>query len=238
MNKLKITKFESVLLVLIVIFSIKFTNAQFSFGASYGIQVPGRQDLKFRYYENGVLLENIKTTEVHSPPSQIFNLNLTYWKKKYGFRLDFFAWEQVSEANEFETEQLPPFFRVEQGRDAFYFSILRKVRFPFMSEETQQKSKSFSFFGVGIGQAITEVEQGRTQWRGAFKLSYSLSTYLTDKLSAQFEFNYLLTRDIDNLPNREGWYVDTSGRWFPLRFGPHWDTRFYAFQLGLKWDLF
>lgn len=237
MDKLKKT-FESIIYVLIFTLFVDSTYAQFSIGGSYGIQIPGRQDLKFRRYEDGALQENIKTKEVHSTPSSIFNLNATYWRKKYGIRLDFFGWEHISEANEFETDELPPFLRIVQGREAIYFSILRKTRFPFMSEAVQQKSKSFSYFGLGIGQAITEIEQGRTQWRGAFKLSYGLSTYITKKLSTQFEFNYLLTRDIDNLPNREGWFVDTSGRWFPLRFGPHWDTRFYAFQLGLQWDLF
>jgi hypothetical protein len=238
MNLLKKRVFESILLILIFTFFVESTYAQFSIGASYGIQIPGRQDLKFRRYEDGILQENIKTTEVHSIPSPILNINATYWRKKYGFSLDFFGWEHISEANEFETDELPPFYRIEQGREAFFFSVLRKTRFPFMSKETQQATKSYSFFGIGIGETITEIEQGRTQWRAAFKLSYSLSVPVAKKIRAQFQFNYLLTRDIDTLPNRDGWYVDTSGRWFPIRFGPHWDTRFYAFQLGLQWDLF
>ncbi|VAV86063.1 hypothetical protein MNBD_BACTEROID02-202 [hydrothermal vent metagenome] len=236
MSTLKQFIFISILLSLF--FFNESIYAQFSIGTSYGIQIPGRQDLKFRRYQDGVLQENIKTTEVHSTPSPILNINATYWMKKYGLRLDYYSWEHRSAANEFETNELPPFYRIVQGRDAIFFSILRKSRFPFLSKEDSNKSKKYSFFGIGIGETLTEVEQGRTQWRAAFKLSYSLSVPVTKKLNALFEFKYLLTRDIDTLPNKNGWFVDTSGRWFPFRFGPHWDTRYYVFQLGLQWNLF
>ena len=235
MNALKQYTFISILLGF---FFNDSAYAQFSIGASYGIQIPGRQDLKFRLYQDGILQENIKTTEVHSSVSSIANINATYWFKKYGFRLDYYSWEHISAANEFETNELPPFYRIVQGRDAIFFSILRKSRFPFTSKENQQASNKYSFFGIGIGETLTEVEQGRTQWRAAFKLSYSLSLPIAKKLNAILEFKYLLTRDIDTLPNQNGWLVDTSGRWFPLRFGPHWDTRYYVFQFGLQWNLF
>ncbi|MCF6307823.1 MAG: hypothetical protein L3J09_07690 [Flavobacteriaceae bacterium] len=212
--------------------------AQLTVGMSYGIQIPGRQDLKFRRYEDGELVENIKTSEVHSTPSPILNINATYWLKKYGFRLDYMEWEHISEASDFETDEPPPFYRIEQGREAFFFSVLRKSRFPFSSKEELQNPNKYSSFGIGIGNTLTTVEKGRTQWRAAFKLSYGLTMPITKKLSASFEFNYLLTRDIDTLPNKDGWFVDTSGRWFPLRFGPHFDTRYYTFQFGLKWKLF
>lgn len=231
-------QFTFILILLGLFFFNESANAQFSIGASYGIQIPGRQDLKFRRYENGVLQENIKTTEVHSSVSPILNINVTYWLKKYGFRLDYLGWEHISTANEFLTTGLPPFYRIEQGREAFFFSLLRKSRFPFSGKEDKQVSNKYSFFGIGIGETLTEVERGRTQWRAAFKLSYSLSVPIAKKLNALFEFKYLLTRDIDTLPNKDGWFVDTSGRWFPLRFGPHWDTRYYVFQFGLQWNLF
>jgi len=225
-------------ILLSFLFYHESAKAQFSIGAGIGIQIPGRQDLKFRRYEDGVLQENIKTTEVHSFVSPILNINATYWFTKYGFRLDYYSWEHRSSANEFETNELPPFYRIVQGRDAIFFNILRKSRFPFTSKKNQQGSDKFSYFGIGIGETLTEVEEGRTQWRAAFKLSYSLSLPITKKINAVLEFKYLLTRDIDTLPNKNGWLVDTSGRWFPLRFGPHWDTRYYVFQFGLQWNLF
>lgn len=238
MSNFKKNTFVSTLLVLIFILFAESTYAQFSIGSSYGIQIPGRQDLKFRRYQDGILEENIKTTEVHSSVTPIFNINATYYFKKYGVRLDYYGWEHISEANEFLTNELPPFYRIEQGREAFFFSVLRKYRFPFLGKDSNQSSDKYSFLGIGIGETLTEVEQGRTQWRAAFKLSYSLSLPITKRVRALLEFNYLLTRDIDTLPNKNGWFVDTSGRWFPFRFGPHWDTRYYTFQLGLQWNLF
>jgi len=225
-------------LKLILIFFSIATDAQFSVGVSYGIQIPGRQDLKFRRYENNVLQENIKTTFVKTNISPVFNIDATYWTKKYGFRLSYFEWEHISTAKEFLTDELPPFFRIEQSRESIYFTILRKTRFPFMSKEKQYLSKKYSFIGIGIGETLTEVERGRTQWRAAFLVSYSLSVPLLKKVRAVAEFKFLLTRDIDTLPNKDGWLVDTSGRWHFFRFGPHWDTKYHAIQIGLQWDIF
>ncbi len=213
------------------------TYSQLYVGSSYGLQIPGRQDLKFRLYNNGELIENIRTTEVHSRVTPILNFNISYWFKKYGVRFDYYGWEHISEANEFLTNELPPFYRIEQGRDGIFFNILRKSRFPFSGKKEIDASKH-AFFGIGIGRTFTEVEKGRNQWRWAFKVSYGISYQITKRINAVFEFNYLLTMDIDTLPNKNGWFVDTSGRWFPLRFGPHWDTRYYAFQFGLQYRVF
>ncbi|MBD99205.1 MAG: hypothetical protein CMO34_05115 [Verrucomicrobia bacterium] len=210
------------------------TYGQFSIVAGYGIQVPGRQDLKFRRYQDGVLKDNIRTTEVHSYATPIFNLSASYWLKRYGIRLDFYNWEHISVANELETKEVPPFYKIVQGRDAFFLSILRKSSFPFASKESQEESDKYSYFGIGFGETLTEVEQGETQWRAAFKFSYGLSVPIVKKINAIIAFKYLLTRDIDTLPNQNGWFVDTSGTRFPFRFGPHWDTRYYVLQTGLQ----
>ncbi len=236
MNKLNPYIFIAILFG-ILLFN-ESTHAQFSIGASYGIQIPGKQDLKFIRYENGAIEEIMRTSEVHSSASPILNLTATYWFKKYGFRFDYMEWEHISEASDFETNELPPFFRIEQSRDAFFFSALRKFRFPFTPKGEPLNSNKYSYIGIGIGNTLTMVDRGRNQWRAAFNLSYGLSYPIVKNLNASFEFKYMLTRDIDTLPNKNGWFVDTSGRWFPFRFGPHFDTRYYVFQFGLQWNIF
>ncbi|HHC78436.1 MAG TPA: hypothetical protein ENK46_01035 [Flavobacteriia bacterium] len=223
---------------LIFLFVFQSVSAQFSVGVSYGIQIPGRQDLKFRRYENTVLQENIKTTYVQTNITPVLTVDATYWINKYGIRLSYFEWEHISTAKEFLTDERPPFFRIEQSREAFYVSILRKSSFPFLPEEQRQTTKKYTYFGIGIGETLTEVERGRTQWRAAFLLSYSLSIPIVKKIRAIAAFKFLLTRDIDTLPNKDGWFVDTSGRWHPFRFGPHWDTKYHVFQVGLQWEPF
>jgi hypothetical protein len=212
--------------------------AQFSVSASYGFQIPGKQDLKFRQYADNVLLQNIKTTYVKSDITPIYNIGLTYWGENYGYRLSYFEWEHISTAKKFLTDEIPPFNSIKQGRDAIFFSLLFKTRFPFRIKENPNISKNYSFIGLGIGETLTEVEGGRTQWRAAFKLSYSHSVPIAKNLRALIEFKLLITRDIDTLPNQDGWFVDTSGRWSPVRFGPHWDTKYHAIQFGLEWNIF
>jgi hypothetical protein len=237
---MKKIKFPIACLVLLLI-SLFFSQpvfSQFSIGTSYGIQIPGRQDLKFRYYENNILTQEIKTTYVYTSITPIFNLNATYWFDKYGIRFDYFGWEHISTAKEFETPDTPPFNGLEQGRDALIFSVLRKMRFPFISKEKQLSSNTFSSVGIGIGETLTEVKKGRTQWRAAFQLSYNLSVPIIKNVNGTLEFKYLLTRDIDTLPVNDGWFIDTSGRWSLFRFGPHWDTKYHVIQFGLQWEIF
>lgn len=237
MNKIK-TSYAFLVLFLVSMFFSHAVFSQFSIGTSYGIQIPGRQDLKFRYYENNVLLQELKTTYVYTTITPMFNLNATYWFKKYGIRFDYFAWEHISTAKRFETPGTPPFNGIEQGRDALFFSVLRKMPFPFISKEKQRNPNFFSSVGIGIGETLTEVKKGRTQWRAAFQLSYNLTVPIIKNVNGTLEFKYLLTRDIDTLFVNDGWFIDTSGRWTLFRFGPHWDTKYHVIQFGLQWDVF
>jgi len=223
---------------IIFIFLSCVSVAQFSVGASYGIQIPGRQDLKFKYFEYGRLTKDLRTKYVKTPITNILNVNALYWRNKFGLRFDYYKWEQLSMAKEFTTGELPPFFKVEQSREALFLSPMIRFGWPFI-KSANSFDKRFSFAGIGLGEALTECEQGRTQWRAAFQVFYGISVPITAKLKVHAEFKYLLTRDDDNLPPKENsWKVDTSGRWHLFRFGPHWDTKYHVLQIGLQWQPF
>ncbi|MDX1766417.1 hypothetical protein [Arenibacter sp. NBRC 103722] len=212
--------------------------AQFNAGASYGIQIPGRQDLKFRYYENGRLKKNLRTKYVKTAIRNILNINALYWRNKFGLRFDYYKWEHLSVAKVFTTGELPPFFKIEQSREAILLSPMIRFGWPF-NKSSDILGRHFSFAGMGLGEALTEIEPGRTQWRAAFQVFYGISVPITAKLKVHASFKYLLTRDDDNLaPKDNGWKVDTSGRWHLFRFGPHWDTKYHVLQIGLQWQLF
>ena len=225
--------------LIITFFSSQKSFGQLSIGSSYGFQVPGRQDLKFRYYENGELIKNIKTTYVKTDITNIFNLNVSYWENRFGVRVDYYNWEHKSTAKKFLTDELPPFFTVNESREALYISPMMRFNWPFKSENLTDFNDKYSYAGIGLGEANTEVEPGIRIWRAAFQLFYGISVPIAKNLRLQGDIKFLLTRDADNFPPKEdGWKVDTSGRWHPFRFGPHWDTKYHVFQLGLQWTLF
>ena len=210
---------------------------EISIGVSYGIQIPGRQDLKFRYYQNGNLIKNIRTTQVRIDPTAVRNINITLWKKGYGLKLDYYSWEHMSFAEEFLTDERPPFYSVEQNRDAILINIIKHFSFPFANNRNTNSISKYTILGIGIGEALTEVEQGRTQWRGAFQVFGGLSIPITKKIALLTEFKLMLTKDADTLSNKDGWFVDTSGTPHLFRFGAHWDTKYHMLQIGLQWKI-
>lgn len=221
---------------LILFFSLLGTvvQAQVVVGISYGIQIPGAQDLKYRYYENGSLVRQIKTTEAESTNSGINSYNISYWMKNWGLRLGYNKWDHFSKGDEYVDDELPPIpTLVEESREALFLSILHKTKFPFV-----KSNKLNSMLGLGFGEALTDIERGVQQWRAAFQALFGASYKLTNTINVNFEFRYILTRDGDTGSKIDGWRIDTSGSWHLLRFGPHWDTKFHAFQLGLEWKVF
>jgi len=73
----------------------------------------------------------------------------------------------------------------------------------------------------------------------AIQASYGVSFILTKKIKGTFEFKYVLTHDSDNhvgIPDKT--LVDTSGHWTLFRFGPHLDTKYHMFIVGLQYALF
>ncbi|MBT8256241.1 MAG: hypothetical protein KJO23_06855 [Bacteroidia bacterium] len=213
------------------------SNAQVAVGVAYGMQIPGRQDLKFRYYENDQLIYNIRTTYVRTKSTAISNFFATYWKGKYGGRLDYYSWEHYSTAKTFLNNEIPPFFTVEQAREALLISPMVRFNYPFKNEDETGFKEEYSFIGIGLGEALTEVDQGKEEWRAAFQLFCGISIPVSKRLRLLLEAKLLLTRDADTLSNQDGWFVDTSGRWHPFRFGPHWDTKYHVLQIAMAWKL-
>lgn len=222
------------LIILLFIMLGTYANAQVSIGVSYGLQISGAQDLKYRYYENNALATQIKTTEAESTNEGIISYNLTYWKNNWGIRLEYAKWDHFTQGDDYVNDELPPIpTLVEQSREALILSILQKAKFPFIVNE-----KFSSKYGLGFGETLTDVERGVQQWRASFQVIGGLSYNLTPDLKLNLDFRYLLTRDADTGTKIDGWRIDTSGSWHYLRFGPHWDTRYYTFQLGLEWEVF
>ena len=187
-----------VLIILVIMFLNMYEmSGQFSLGASFGLQIPGRQDLKFRFYENNELIHNIRTTYVQTNITSMSNIQASYWSGKFGVRFDLYSWEHISTAKEFQTEERPPFFDVEQSRDALLLSLMRRFNFPFKNEDPETFDSYYSFVGIGIGEALTDVEQGRNQWRAGFQVFYGVSFPITSKLRLLGEIKLLLTRDAD-----------------------------------------
>jgi hypothetical protein len=237
---LKILKNKSVLLIAIPFLSIQFAYSQISIGGSFGIQIPGRQDLKFKKYNSqNQLIETIKTAYVQSNISAVENIHLTYWKNKFGARLEYLNWEHNSVAKQYLTSELPEFNSTEQSRQAIYFNVLYRHHFPFKYDNENNYKNGYSFLGVGYGGALTEIDKGlQKNIRSAIQLNYGISFPITKRLSALAEFKYLLTRDADNTSGPEGaTVVDTSGHWTLFRLGPHIDTKYHVILFGLKWNI-
>lgn len=89
---MKALRNKLILINIITIFSIPLSYSQLSVGGSFGIQIPGRQDLKFKKFNTqNELIQEIKTSYVQSNISVVENLHLTYWKHKFGARLEYLS---------------------------------------------------------------------------------------------------------------------------------------------------
>ena len=231
--------FQKKYTVLMLLLKVNFVFSQLYFGFSGGVQIPGHQDLKFKNYINGSVFEEIRTSETVSRSGSILNINALYFWEKYGLRLDYYDWSHTTLALEFKIDNSPPFRRIEQERQATLISVMKKLH-PFKKLYPKNDSNAqYSYIGAGVGIAYTEVEQGRTNLDGSFQILGGHSLRLVNRFRITFEFKLILTRDADTRPeNSEGWRVDTSGTWHLFRFGPHWDTKYHVFQIGLHYKLF
>ncbi|GET33882.1 hypothetical protein PbJCM13498_27450 [Prolixibacter bellariivorans] len=226
--------------VVIYLLTISTGFCQLSVSVGYGLQCPGRQDLKFRYYENGVLVKNLKTSKAISSWSPVNNLDLTYWHKKIGFAVSYVYWKNDGKGIKFLSSEIPPFKHMEQARNLFLLDFLHKTGIPFIQKTKDNSESLYGYWGVGVGVGITETTPGlEKSIKPAMQLLYGVNYKLYKRLSLFAEARYLLAHDADNAPplTFTGWKVDTSGHPFPLRPHPHLDTRFYDLQVGLRFRL-
>jgi len=228
--------------VFLCIFSIQTAYCQFSIGGSYGVQIPGRQDLKFKQYgTNGNLTQYIKTTYVYSTITTMGNLHITYWQDKFGLRLEYLKWEHTSIAKTYLIDEIPEFNFMEQSRGGVYIVGLMRVRFPFKrTEDNSFVNKSYSYFGFGYGVVKTEINHGlQADVQFGIQVTYGITIPISKRLRGLVEAKYILTHDADNHGAPVGTTViDTSGHWTLFRFGPHMDTKYHVIQLGIQWDVF
>lgn len=214
-------------------------SAQITFDSSIGISIPGKQDLKYRYYQNGVLIKNIKTQRASSTASLIDQIGLAYWFERNGIGVDYLEWEHQSSYIKVISQKLPPLKKIEESRKAFIVKALRSYSWPF--NKGILKDKCSSYIGVGAGFTLTEVTPGLKRDRRLCLLAQMGGTYkISSRLLLFTEAKYILAHDADNYPppGTTDWLVDTSGHPFPLRPGPHLDTRYYSFSLGMRISFF
>jgi len=235
-------KLRRVVAVTAVIYVLTISKAfsQLSVSVGYGLQCPGRQDLKFRYYENGVLVKNLKTSKAISSWSPVSNLDLTYWHKKIGFAFSYVYWKNDSKGITFLTTEIPPFKHMEQARNLYLLDFLHKTGIPFLQKASENTEALYAYWGVGVGIGVTETTPRlEKSIKPAMQLLYGVNYKIYKRLSAFAEARYLLAHDADNAPPATftGWKVDSSGHPFPLRPHPHLDTRFYDLQVGLRFRL-
>jgi|GEM_PF-6734808 len=235
-------KAKRVMAITVVIYVLTISKgfSQLTVSVGYGLQAPGRQDLKFRYYENGVLVKNLITSKAISSWSPVNNLDLTYWHKKIGFALSYVYWKNDGKGITFQTSEIPPFKHMEQSRNLYLLDFLHKTGIPFVQNASNNTARLYGYWGVGVGVGVTETTPGlEKSIKPAMQLLYGVNYQIWKRLSLFGETRYLLAHDADNAPPSTftGWKVDTSGHPFPLRPHPHLDTRFYDLQVGLRFRL-
>jgi len=242
MNTNKKVLTTTFLILFAFLFTMQSAYSQFSIGVSYGIQIPGRQDLKFKQYDiHGNLTEYLKTTYVFSNISAMRNLHLTYWQRKLGLRLEYLKWEHNSTAKRYLINQLPEFNTTEESRGGVFIMGLLRSRFPFKkTSDNSFSNKSYSYFGVGYGVVKTEINHGKLgDIKSGLQATFGITIPITKKIRGLVEAKYILTHDADNAGAPVGTTViDTSGHWTLFRFGPHLDTKYHTIQLGIQWDIF
>jgi len=236
---MKLPKNVIVNIKLFLLFIYLFSNyaySQFSIEINSGVQIPGKQDLKFKYIKDGELIIELKTTEVNSTPSPFYSMNVGYWFKIYNLNIEFSEFSHTSTAKHFITNERPPFVTIEQYRKIYLFNVLRKFRFPFKKNTYNQHY--YSIIGIGIGQAYSSIQYSKKEWRGAFQIQTALSFPISKNLKGNFKLKYLLTMDVDIEYDKigDGWHIDTSGHWHLFRFGPHWDTKYHVIQFGIQYN--
>ncbi|MFK5890159.1 MAG: hypothetical protein QM486_05460 [Flavobacteriaceae bacterium] len=226
------------LILVVMLLCFQNSKSQLYIGATLGVQVPGMQDLKFREFDtDGHYVRMIKTSETHSTISLVKGLNVSYWFKKYGLKLDYLYWNHNTVADKYIGDYLPSISKIREKRQALHLVLLRRFKIPFAKNNM---SKSFSFVGAGYGFAKTIIQHGLTTTQPSLQVSCGFSFLLTKNLNAVSEFKYVLTSDVDNRAAiiGESTIVDTSGSPVLFRNGAHFDTRYHMFLFGLQYQLF
>lgn len=207
-----------------------------------GPQVPGMQDLKFKEFDvnnNYKYIKMVRTTKTQSRISFVLGLNIIYWVKNYGFKLEYLDWANFTKAITFEDKNYsPPFFKIKEKHRALYLIVSRKFKIPFTRDK--EINKSYSYIEGGYGFAKTEVQHGLQTVQPSLQAAYGFATNFSKRLFFTGTFKYVLTSDVDNRAPilGEGTIVDTSGSPVLLRNGAHFDTRYHMFLFGLQYLIF
>jgi hypothetical protein len=216
-------------------------KSQIYISATLGVQVPGMQDLKFKEFDidaNYKYIKMVRTTKTQSSVSFVKGLNVSYWLKNYGIKMEYLNWHHVTTATAFEEDYTPPFYRFKEQHRALYVTLSRKFKIPFAINT--DLNKSYSYIEGGYGFAKTTIEHGLQTTQPTLQMSYGIAFYLAKRLRGVGVFKYVLTSDVDNRAPilGESTIIDTSGSPFFLRNGAHFDTRYHMFLFGLQYQIF
>jgi hypothetical protein len=122
--------------MILMLWSPQNHAAQTEIGYVAGFQIPGKQDLKFKKYDEfGKITDIIKTSEVCSKSSIISMLFIKHWKEKFGLSLEYLSWEHESHATEFVSDIVPDFQSTEHAREAIVLILPYRKGFPFKSQK-------------------------------------------------------------------------------------------------------
>lgn len=229
---------RSVLILLGILTFPIWGYSQFYVGFGTGLSLSGLQDHKFIHYDsNNKILTNYKTEDIDGNASMLSDIYLTYWGsgyfKDYSFRLDYFDWTYTSSVDEFPTGVLPSFSKIEQERISLFLSVLKRMSV-FKAENNFVDNNYYLFFGLGAGVVQSEIDFGAEDFGLGFQFLSGISIPAISDFRFVAELRYLLAPDADANPS-PGWQVHTSGTSFPIRFGKHLDTRFFALNLGFEY---
>lgn len=223
-------------------FFICSCHGQIEAGFTYGIQYPGRQDLKFKKYNaEGQHLQTIKSTEVYSRHSALSSFFINRWKNNWGIGLEYMSWEHISTATDFLSHIAVDRMTTEQSREALLVNVFhrRKLFKPHRKRQYFRGNSSY-FMCLGYGMVVTEIDFGlENSLRTGFQAKMGVNLSVSKSINFVIESKYVLTKDADNIGGPANQTViDTSGDFTPFRFNAHFDTRYYAIQVGLSWLIF
>ena len=219
-----------------------FCNGQLNAGFSYGIQYPGLQDLKFKKYDaKGQLTQTIKSSKVYSSHSAIPSFFVNQWKKHWGIGLEYMVWEHFSTAVEYIADAPIDQPTTEQSREAFLFNLMYRTNISKHHNNSRLvPSKLTYFLGLGFGIIATDIDYGlEKDLRSGFQANLGVNFRISESIYFVIQSKYILAHDADNIDGpADQTVIDTSGRWTPFRFNAHFDTRYYASQIGITWRIF
>ena len=231
-----------VLSLLMFILCAYFGSGQLNAGFSYGIQYPGQQDLKYKKYNSdGQHLQTIKSSKVYSSNSAIPSFFVNQWKNRWGIGFEYMVWEHHSIGTEFISKDRVDQPATEQSREAFLLNLMYRTNISRRKNKSEFVPRKFTYFvGLGFGLIATDIDFGlENNLRSGFQANAGVNIKISESIHFVIQSKYILTHDADNISgpaNRA--VIDTSGSWTPFRFNAHFDTRYYATQIGITWRIF